>query len=202
MDTALIKCRIHIILAILCASFGGCVASVSQDGSTTLTEKKLQTLADSIVGWSQVGSSNISSTQWSNLVAVAKVIQTSDPKSVERALHLYQLGGEAETNFDDSLRLADDSKLFLLMRVVFVLPESVPEHDFHFFGGWIGSSGLYNSDGSMNQSWPIKWDNAHPKLMAVYGGIQGINARYDASAEYAFFRKKYFIRDLSSFGKK
>ena len=180
MKKAWINYKFHIVLAILCTFFEGCVASLSQDVPAPLTEKKLQTLTDSIVSWSEVEPPSMSSRDWSNLVVVAKVIQTSEPKSVERALHLYQLGGEDESNFYRSSR-PDDSKLFLLMRVVFVLPESVPEHDFHFFAGWLGTSSLYNADGSMNQSWPIKWNNGRPKLIAAYAGIQGISMRdYDA----------------------
>jgi len=200
MEKACARYKICIILAILCTFGGGCVVSLSQDVPAHLTVKKLKTLTDSIVSWSEVEPSSMSSTDWSNLVVVAKAIQASEPKSVEKALHLYQLGGEDESNFYASSR-SDDSKLFLLVRVVFILPESVSERDFHFFAGWVGGFGLYNADGSMNQSWPVKWNNGRPKLIAPYGGIQGINARYDASAEYSFFREKYQMRDLSTFGK-
>ena len=68
----------------------------------------------------------------------AKVIQVSNPQHVENALQAYQ---EDHDNEDD--------KLFLLMRVVFELPETRPLGDrmgawIPAFGGWLDTSGSDN----------------------------------------------------------
>ena len=141
-------------------------------------------------------STNYSRTNWIRLVAMAKVLQQSSPEMVEAALSNYQ---SQRSNLMDESVIRDDGKLYLLMRVLFDLPESAPMgNGARYFAGWISQRTEVNSDGTVNLAWPITWNRGHPELISGCIGLQGINARYQAAAEYDYFYHKYKMRDLST----
>jgi hypothetical protein len=132
---------------------------------------------------------------WLLLINAAKVVQESEPKSVEQTLEDYQ--SHTATNGLDQIK--EDSKLFLLMRVVFDLPEDVSVDTNGFvpvFGGWVTMNEQFGTNGSVNVAWPIRWNNGHPILISGYYGIQGINSTYNARKEYMYFMSKYRMRHL------
>lgn len=141
---------------------------------------------------------------WRQLIVVARVIQTNSPRDVENVLNQFQMRGIVNGNFQhlNLERAAEDEKLFLLMRVVFQLPESVPfdEKPFVYFGGWAGrwagTNGVTNPDGTVNLDWPIRWQDGHPEIYGEFLGFEGIDARYCAAHEYAFFLRNYPMRHL------
>jgi hypothetical protein len=121
------------------------------------------------------------------LVSVAKVIQAANEKSVEKEIARYERQGW------------DNGKLFLLQRVIFDLPESIPQNKTIFFNGWITVK-MQNPDGTMNQAWPIKWNSGHPILIEGYLGEQDTDDKgYSALEEFRYFRTHYLMRDLSKF---
>lgn len=93
--------------------------------------------------------------------------------------------------------LKDDSKLFLLMRVVFDLPEQDSSGDNWMVGFWKGEKNEINIDGSVNRAWPIVWNNGSPRLITRLMAASG--SGYSAAGEFLFFKDKYRFRDLSSF---
>ncbi len=173
-------------------------AGKTSKATAVLTEQELRRLLLPVKGWDQFDGQGYSSNDWENLVIAAKAIQDSSPNSVERAMWLYQLDGHPTNEFSAFFPPDFDTKLFLLMRVIFDLPDSIRGRII-MYGAWEIGPGIYNSDGSLNQSWPIKWDNSHPKIIYRFAGIEGINGRYNASREFAEFLTNYPMRDLSSF---
>jgi hypothetical protein len=123
---------------------------------------------------------------WDSLLTAAKLIQESDPKQIEESLRKYQLSCSHD----------DNGKLFILLRVVFALPEDRPLGDVErngwvlAFGGWMHTDDTYRS----SAAWPISWNDGSPKLIASYAGLQG--PAYDAVAEFRYLWKKYPLRSL------
>ena len=123
---------------------------------------------------------------WTALVSAAKILQESDPQFAEQMLRDYQQSHD---------HCQDDSKLLLLMRVTFDLPETKPLEQFVGFGGWRDWSGSDNM--TTNAAWPISWNSGNPTLVVGFTLFQG--ARYDTGAEFRYFVSKYPMRNLVSF---
>jgi hypothetical protein len=140
-------------------------------------------------------STNYSEANWKQLISVTGRIQRSDYRTVSEALRTYQ----SEQVSNSVQEIHDDSKLYLLMRVVFELPERAPnDAAWSSFGHWLTMKTEYNNDGTINRAWPIAWNHGNPCLVSGCLGIQGFG-RYDAAKEFLYFRSKCAFRDLSSF---
>lgn len=194
----------NLVLLIICGLLTSChsVSMSNVNYRPSLTEERLERIVAPIKNWPESGPEGYSPEDWNHLISAAQEVQKYNPNSVEKALHSYQLKGcpyGKFQNISSQQQLENDTKLFLLMRVIFRIPESVPKDKFVGFGGWVPSASLVNSDGTMNPSWPVKWDEGHPILIAPYLGLQGIEARYDAAAEFDYCLTNYPMRDLSSF---
>lgn len=133
---------------------------------------------------------NYPKTSWEALVSAAVVMQRGDPQLVESALCDYQ-------RIHDNGARNDDSKLLLLMRVAFDLPETRPLEHGVWFGGWRDLSGSDNM--KTNAAWPISWNSGKPILVVGFTLFEG--QRYDAGAEFRYFVRKYPARNLALFYK-
>ena len=189
----------------------------SQTPFEKLDANQLEKILNQVERWPD-GSTNYSGKNWEMLTLAAKLIQKSDPQSVENFMRKYQ--GDEEDQFFSSTNLQEvekkfrerqaikidldkedekDGKLFLLLRVVFNLPEHVTTTNvvnFHRFAGWVSYDSEINSDGSINVAWPIYWNHGNPYLVSGNQGLQGFDARYKASDEYDYYRKVYDFRAL------
>jgi hypothetical protein len=139
-------------------------------------------------------STNYSKASWKQLVSIAGLIQRSDPRTVSEALRKYR-----SDQVDNSIQeIRNDSKLYLLMRVAFELPERAPnDPTWTSFGRWLTMKTEYNNDGTINRAWPITWNHGDPSLISGCLGLRGIG-RYDAAKEFLYFRSKCAFRNLSS----
>jgi hypothetical protein len=131
--------------------------------------------------------SDFNKEDWDNYKKVAVAVQ-NNAQDVEAALKkfmadclLYPFGSEEE------------SKAFILMRVVFIVPESGNYEDFKSYKGW-DNWPIMNSNESVNLSWPLSWTQGNPKLLANYEGAMGLP--YQAVDEYNYFLGKYPFREL------
>lgn len=100
-------------------------------------------------------------------------------------------------NFDSSTQRGEGwatGKTFLLLRVVFELPNDGVSRD-RAFGGWIGDPPQVRN-GRSNPMWPIRWQDDLPHLMARYEGYAG--APYNSAAEYVRFKDAYRFRALGA----
>jgi len=176
--------------------------------TNTVDGKKLSELMAPIEEWHSVRdrpAKGLSYTNWDRLISVARWIQQVDPRSVERALFDYQMEGSESGEFQraTSNEFMNDRKLVLLMRVIFEVPESLPDDGWRVeFGGWVTMGTDRNTNGTVNRAWPIRWNDGTPRLVSGFRGIQGINSRYDAAGEFNYLRTHYKMRDLSVVGKK
>jgi hypothetical protein len=209
----------------------GCFSHAADSTQHVLTSRELAELMAQVEPWLDVQSApstNYSEAGWLRLISVARIIQKSDAHSVEQALHEYQvsyvaylpsppfmsnsqaLERQKVQKEKSELELQNDSKLLLLMRVVFELPERKAWVQGVGFGAWfspgatwISQGADYNPDGTLNFAWPITWNDGNPRMVGWRQGPGGISVkeRYRAAEDYQYFRKKYSLRDLGQFRK-
>jgi len=130
----------------------------------------------------------LSSAEWDRYVAVAGEVERADPTDVERALDEFL--GE-RSGFDAA---EDETRVFLLLRVVFDLPEKAAASERRPFKGWVNWPPP-DPTGNVSLSWPVTWDEGRPALVAPYEGSEG--RPYAAVAEYRHFLESYPFRRLA-----
>lgn len=133
--------------------------------------------------------SDFTNADWENYVQVARIVQRTDPQVVEEALASFvkAAGREPFTGYDS------ESKPFLLMRVVFDLPETAPAMARVPYKGWINWPPADTQE-NVSLAWPISWRSGMPALVAPYEGSEG--HPYAAAAEYRHLRATYPFRAL------
>lgn len=136
--------------------------------------------------------------EWLRIVELAQQLQRQPVDKVRRALVEY-------ISSTDSIPFAPTkwSKVFLLLRVMFDLPDEAydkrkPERP-QIAGGGFGSAyrGLSAREikkRGMRLSWPISWRDGIPQLECRLGGYNG--SPYDVDAEFSLLLKHYGFRDL------
>jgi hypothetical protein len=184
---ALYSC-VAVFTAVVDRSTIGENQSMSDSKQNGDNEAQLLALFDSLEPWTDPG--RMDSVAWSRYIEVARQVQQTDPATVERALSRFvKEAARAQVYSDES-----ESKVFLLLRVVFELPSSAPEEQRRSFKGWINWPEADES-GRVNPSWPIVWEEGGPRLEARYEGSEG--RPYAADLEYRYFRENYPYRNPS-----
>jgi hypothetical protein len=120
------------------------------------------------------------------LLATARTVQQAAPATVRKAIDRFMTDTD---EYDPLDREFAETKLFLLMRVVFDLPESVPAADMAYFKGYLRPESALR-----NPSWPISWTEGKPQVVDRCVGSRG--GRYLAADEYDFLLTRYRFRKL------
>jgi hypothetical protein len=147
----------------------------------------LATAFRTLAPWS-AAADDLSSAEWDRYVAVAGEVERADPAEVDNALDEL-LGDGSGFEAED-----DETRLFLLLRVVFDLPETARESERRSFKGWVNWPPP-DANGNVSLSWPITWEAGRPALVSPYEGSEG--RPYAAVAEYRHFLASYPFRALS-----
>ena len=155
-------------------------------------------LIDKLEPWTADG--RYSPAGWRRIIATAKVLQACDTNTV--ALGLSRFFNEKRShNYQGSYE--EDSKPFLLLRIIFDLPERAPTNRLFAFNSWDRTQrlpqGLYsgfNEDGTVNLAWPIVWKSGDACLADAYIGSSG--PLYNAAAEYMYMYSQFALRKLES----
>jgi hypothetical protein len=150
-----------------------------------MTTDELKAMLDSLRPWTR--RSDFTEADWQDYIRVGRAVQQADPQVVEEALVLTR------TDQETSLDYTTQSRPFLLMRVVFDLPESAPPEERAIYKGWTNWP-KPDAQGKVSLSWPISWRSGKPELLASYEGSEG--KPYGAVPEYRHLRSKYSLRDL------
>ena len=193
------------MLGLLVFSQLGCNRTPPQ----SLTQREIVDSIASIEPWNVDGT--YSEQAWKRLLQTAKALQKCDTNTVARALAKESSTTNAvrnviakyvpkkeKPNYRGSYE--EDSKPFLLLRIMFELPEHAPADQRFASKGWHRSLDLegrlsgHNVDGTVNLAWPIAWQNCQPTLTA--GCIGSSGPPYDARAEYMFMLSRFPPRNL------
>lgn len=154
--------------------------------------QNLKTSIDSLPTWSQRGS--FTREDWGNYMKIAKIVQEAEPQVVESALDQFV----KEAVLEPFTGYESESKPFLLMRVVFNLPEVAPQELRMIFKGWTNWPKA-DAQGNVSLAWPISWRSGKPELVASYEGSEG--KPYSAVAEYRYLRQHFPCRALRDLAK-
>ena len=150
---------------------------------------------------------NYSATGWHQLFQTARLVQQTDPRVVEQAVsdvlstkprdELYQKIVDAVIPPRDSF--IEGGRFFVLWRVVFELPQSIPLEEGLPFDGWFLDKGevqRFNTDKNLNLTWPILWTGNHPTLCS---SRQYIGLPFDPAGDFRSFVLRFPTRDLSKY---
>src|SRR5262245_40505282 len=144
---------------------------------------------DSLRPWEDPTS--MSPADWRRYLHVAGRVQATSAPITEGALDRYvrdstQVPGSAGLN---------ESKVFLMLRVVFDLPARAPVSERRSFKGWLNWPEA-DSEGMVNLGGPTVWSEAGPVLATELVGAAG--RPYAATAEFRYLRSRYPFRNLSA----
>lgn len=152
-----------------------------------LAKQEILNLLHSLSAWTAQG--DFSDQDWEKYVEIAKLVQSTDPDVVAAALDEFtqQAIREGYQGYES------ESKPFILMRVVFEIPETGSAEKRFSFKGW-SNWPEPDANNEVNLSWPISWIGGSPTLVAPYEGSMG--RPYAAAAEYRFLLKNFPYRKL------
>jgi len=160
-------------------------------GTNTLDQQHFLNLLATITPWQSGLKEDYTAQDLDRLVNAARIMQKFTPSSVQNVLEEWQTN---QFGFDDS-------RAYLLFRVMFALPEHAPAREQFGFGWWMQTQfpdqTPINKDGTVNLAWPISWNNGRPYLVSGFQGYEG--PPYRAAAEFAYLTKHYKYRDLSQY---
>lgn len=126
---------------------------------------------------------------WMHYIDAGSLVQASESVNVEHALARFLDEADGFTEVEN------ETRLFLLMRVVFDLPNCAPVDQRHVFKGWINWP-TPDTEGNVNLSWPVDWQDSQPALLAHFEGADG--PRYAAVEEYRYLLAHFPLRRLQA----
>lgn len=132
---------------------------------------------------------DFSDSEWERYLNVAKLLQGTDPQIVEEALNRFVSGASRDAYSGSE----PESKAFILMRLVFDLPETAPAEQRQSFKGWTNWPEP-DSSGNVSLAWPVSWSTGRPRLIAPYEGSMG--KPYAASLEFRYLLNRFPYRPL------
>lgn len=148
---------------------------------------ELVTLLDALPPWADPR--DFTEAAWERYRAAARVFRHAEPAAVEAALDEFV----RQTRDREYQGYEDESKPFILMRVLFELPDRTDARERQSFKGWINWPAP-DADGTVNPGWPVRWSAGRPALEAPYSGSMGLP--YAAAEEYRWLRERYPFRSL------
>ncbi len=133
---------------------------------------------------------SFSSKDWGNYIRVAQRVQSTNPNDVKNSLETFLISqGIHDETIEEKY-----TKIFLLLRVIFELPENAPEENLRSFVGWNNWSEAVIGEKRVNLSWPISWAKEKPMLTSGFLGSQGVP--YFAVDEYEYLLRTFPYRKL------
>ena len=125
------------------------------------------------------------------LVNVAKQLQmTTTPATLHNSLVNYEKTFAHASDYIEQM-----SKVYLVLRVMYQLPQEINSSNAKVFGGWIHPSVGNNS--GFNMSWPVSATQSPSGLQVSIQGYLGYMTRaYDAAAELDYFNSNFPKRNL------
>jgi hypothetical protein len=176
----------------------------------TLPDPKHFALIEKLEGLEPWESGTYSQSGWDRLVALAQLVQRTDPNEVSAALDAFL------QRHHQQREPWEETKPYLLLRVVFDLPEDAPAAKVRYFDGFLTHRlnvvagqrstnpllmfdqrfSIVAGQRRVNLAWPITWGGGRPRLLAV--AIASIRP-YKAVDEFKYFQSHFSMRNLSRY---
>ena len=130
------------------------------------------------------------STASAELLNTARQVQnTTSPSSLRNSLVIYENACRSTTEYAEHM-----SKVYLLLRVLYQLPQEMSSNNAKTFGGWIHPS---IGKSSFNMSWPVSVNQSPSGIIINVDKYQGFLGRgYNAAAELDYFNQNFQRRNL------
>jgi hypothetical protein len=124
------------------------------------------------------------------LLNIARQVQnTTTPSSLRNSLLVYENACRGTTDYVEHM-----SKVYLLLRVLYQLPQEMISSNAKTFGGWIHPSVGKNY---FNMSWPVAVTQSASVITINVDNYQGFLGRgYDAAGELDYFNNNFPKRNL------
>ena len=118
------------------------------------------------------------------LVNAAAACAEAPPEVLRSALEAYYL--QKRKGADPT---ADLSRPYLLLRVIFDLPDAIDRKEAKVFGGWNHPS-IFSGAPTFNLSWPVRVREG--EAVAIESPFTGYRGRpYDLVSEYDYFARRF-----------
>jgi hypothetical protein len=146
---------------------------------------KVGLLIETVPPWT----SHCGDAQAVQLRSAARQIQKFAPAEIREGIQDF-----LNVHREDDDYLASLSKVYVLLRAVFNVPQEISREEAKTFGGWVHPSVLQKS-GSYDLMWPLGL-NEKSEVIFV-GQFEGyFGSEYDAMGEFDYFSSKYKFREL------
>lgn len=137
--------------------------------------------------WSRITATNSDPDSRVKILSELEVVNRQDTQDLRQAVNLYWTR-EVISKPSDELEAA--SRLFVLNRYVFNVPEWIPQGS-KGYGVW---KGVPVQDGNINLMWPLSLREGHIDLLGNYAGYWG--PPYLGLDEFDDFTSRYGRRNL------
>lgn len=174
----------RVAIVVLVALMGSCNKA---EDSTTSGADALVSMLRSVEPWR--ASRDYTVPEWDRALKVARHVQKSDPDDVRLAIRRFipECRRESFEHFTGDYE--DESKVFIVLRLVFDLPAGQPSDKRICFKGWTN----WPETEMIDLGWPVSWQQGRPRLVARW---QGSNGPYDALGEYDYLLINFRMREL------
>jgi hypothetical protein len=179
--------RIHYLLTgAVVTLFGILVLGSCSRKEKAISENDLLRLFGNLHPWEFT--TNYPQGAWLHVSNACETMARAKPDTIERAMTVF-LRDEASTEY-----FANQTRLFLLLRFYFQLPQHGSPTNRFVTAAWLGSDKATNSDGTINLAWPLKWSGGRPNLVSRCEGYEG--PTYRPIEEYHYLRARFPKREL------
>jgi len=151
----------------------------------TAQQVKAKELIGNLIPW---GDHDFTGQEWDAYLSCAQYLQQMDEHDLISLFEIIQ---------DEYIHDADgdkmQSRLFILLRILFKLPLSGDPSSRRSFKGWENWP-ISKGTEQVNIGWPVHWKDNHPFLEDRYEGSLG--KAYALVQEYEYFKSIYRYRNL------
>ncbi len=122
--------------------------------------------------------------QWPELDKLGREFQKLSLEEARELVAIYHAKSFSETSYEDSA--LSESKVYVLLRFYFNVPEEELMEKTKSFGSW---HGVPRKGNTLNPLWPLSTTNGTLHVAGTFGGYYG--PPYDALGEFDFFNVRY-----------
>ncbi|MBI3586726.1 MAG: hypothetical protein HY088_06320 [Ignavibacteriales bacterium] len=153
-----------------------------EESGTMANNDSLAQLIEAIPLWTK----GYSDTETKQLISSSKAIAKYSLDDIRRGVASF-----FKTHKSDKKAIDNLSKVYLLLRVIFDVPQSIERKQAKVFGGWDHPS-IEERAEVFNLLWPLELKDSKIQVKGTFSGYHGII--YDAVGEFDFFKAKFKTR--------
>jgi len=115
-------------------------------------------------------------------------------QSRRHVIAVYQDYIEIRAQNDIGNSIPSAFKLYVLLRLLFDVPEDYPRNEARFFGGWMASLPRERNSETVDMLWPLGYQNDQLIIKDSYSTYSG--SVYNGLGEYDYFADRFPLRSV------